>query len=145
MAVLSQERLKVEVKQNVLGSHGYVATVCCFYCHLLFTCAKRRITPATPTCFQSCTRGYHDKPKNTGRHVNEWLEPNIDCGLLRPHESECSWQTFNFPGLSGTVGKPFSEKVPSWGCQVLKKIRKKKRTRKPQRKNIPLPPSSLLV
>lgn len=86
---------------------------------------QRGITPATPTCFQSRTRGYHDKPKNTGRHVNEWLEPNIDRGLLRPHESERSWQTFNFPGLSGTVGKPFSEKVPSWGCWVLKRGRKK--------------------
>lgn len=127
--MLSQERLKVEVKLNVLGSHGYSATTCCFYCYLLLpylkiTCAKRKITPATPTCFQSCIRGYHDKPKNTGRHVNEWLEPNIDCGLLRPHELERSWQTFNFPGLSGTVGKPFSEKVPSWGCRVLKKKKK---------------------
>lgn len=48
------------------------------------------------------------------------------------HESQRSWQTFNFSGLSGSVRKSFSEKVPSWGAEFGgENERKEKKKQKP--------------
>lgn len=44
--------------------------------------APYRIAPAAPTCSQSCTRGYHDKPETTGLHVNVWFRQNLTAACL---------------------------------------------------------------
>lgn len=57
-------------------------------------------------------------------------------------ELEHSWRTSNFPGLSGTVGKPVSDKVPSRGVLSWNKLTQNLRD---LHENLSLPPRFPLV
>lgn len=79
------------------------------------------LTPAqnsTGSCFQSCARGYHDEPKTTGLHVNEWLKPNFDCCLL----SCRNWSTVGGHPTSldclELLGNPSLTRSHPGGCWV---------------------------
>lgn len=75
--------------------------------------------------------GYRDlNLKNTGI-TREWVA-QVQRRLLPAelHESQHSWQTFNFSGLSGSVRKSFYEKVPSWGNWVWGENKEKKKRKK---------------
>lgn len=50
-----------------------------------------------------------------------WMNGSSHQFWLLPaelQELEQTWRTSNFPGLSGTVGKPVSDEVRSQGCRV---------------------------
>lgn len=74
--------------------------------------------------------GYRDLDLKNTRITREWVaQVQRRLPPAELHESQHSWQTFKFSGLSGSVRKSFYEKVPSWGSRVWagKKERKKKK------------------